>query len=149
MRHALAGVVLCGFGILSSGCMLHALSSGQVAVTDSSSEHRSDSATRSDDAAPAPRALNNAAFSERDRVTIRAYFRTPRPNLSSHERLPARVARYDVLPANIAGRVLPTDLEIQLSRLGAGLERRIVGRDIVLYERERRTIHDIVYDALP
>ena len=149
MRHALAGVVWCGLGILTSGCMLHALSSGQVAVTDSNSERRTDSANRPYEAPPAPRAVSNVAFSERDRATIRAYFKTPRPNLGNHERLPTRIGKYDPLPANIGGRVLPTDLEIQLSRLGVGLERRIVGRDIVLYERERRTIHDIVYDALP
>lgn len=138
-------ILTIAISLLVGGCMLNAATSGRFAVTD---RDEGGYGTQVPEGA-SYKALQGAKFSPRDRSIVRDFFKTPHPSLINRERLGRGVGVGAVLAPTISGRVLPTELEIRLSRLAPGYDRRIVGRDIVLYERRHRTILDIIYDALP
>ena len=121
---------------LLPGCASYALTSGKVAVHD--------------DTAEAALRLNDA-----DRSMLREYFRDPAHRgaavlgLSVHERLPAGLARRDVLPAGVRGHTLPYELDSRLTALPAGYVRIAVGRDVVLMHRDSRIVLDIARQVIP
>lgn len=115
--------------VISSGCGAYALTSGRVAIRD-------DHAT-----------LN---FSARDRAAIAAYYRahpekkTP-PGLAKREKLPSGLAKRDTLPPGLQGRPLPRDLESRLTAVPAAYVRIVLGRDVLLMQRDTRLVLDILH----
>ena len=119
------------FVTMVAGCAAHAVTSGRVVVRD-------------DRAVAAPR------FHERDRAAIEQYYRSakpkkPPPGQAKREALPPGLARRDTLPPGLQGRSLPRELESRLTALPANQVRVIVGRDIVLIQRDTRVVLDILY----
>lgn len=121
---------------LLPGCATYALTSGKVAVRDDTG-------------------VTELRFSDGDRTTLRNYFRDPAHRraavlgLAPHERLPAGLARRDVLPANVRGHTLPYELDNRLTVLPAGYVRLAVGRDVVLMHRDSRIVLDIASRVIP
>lgn len=115
--------------LLSSGCAMHAVSSGKVAVTR-----------------PAPVAAT-PSFSERERGLIREYFR--RKTDPTQAPVAVRLVPGERIAERIAMREFPSELQFQLVRLPTNYARVLVGRDAVLIERGKRTVLDIVYSVLP
>lgn len=113
----------------TGGCVMHAVSSGKVAVTPPAS------------ATAPPR------FSERERGLIRDYFR--RKADTTQAPVTVRLVPGERIAERIAMREFPSELEFQLVRLPGAYARVLVGRDAVLIERGRRTVLDIVYSVLP
>lgn len=116
--------------VIASGCGAYAITSGRVAIRD---DHQA--------------ALN---FSERDRAAIAAYYRahpekkTP-PGLAKREKLPSGLAKRDKLPPGLQGRPLPRDLESRLTAVPAAYVRIVLGRDVLLMQRDTRLVLDILY----
>lgn len=122
--------------VLLPGCATYALTSGKVAVRDDTG-------------------VTELRISDSDRTILRDYFRNPAHRgpavlgLSMHERLPARLARRDVLPGNVRGHTLPYELDNRLTALPAGYVRLAVGRDVVLLHRDSRIVLDIATRVIP
>ena len=128
-------ILMLGASVFLGGCATNAITSGAIVIED-------------EDAAVAVR------FTNRDREIIRNYYnrsykhrkKSP-PGLAKREgNLPPGLAKRDVMPKGLQGRVLPGDLERQLSRLPDGYVRVIVGTDIVLMQTRTRVIIDILRD---
>jgi len=114
-----------------AGCAAHAVTSGRVVVRD-------------DRAVAAPR------FHERDRAAIEQYYRSVKPKkmlpgLTKRESLPPGLARRDTLPPGLQGRLLPRELEARLTVLPVAQARVVIGRDVVLMQRDTRVVLDILY----
>lgn len=114
-----------------AGCAAHTVTSGRVVVRDD-------------------RAVAEPRFHERDRATIERYYRAAKakkmpPRLAKRESLPPGLARRDILPPGLQGRSLPRELEARLTVLPAAQARVIIGRDIVLMQRDTRVVLDILY----
>jgi len=129
MSTKLLSVVL--VALVFTGCAVHAVTSGRVAV-------------RND------RAVAEMRFSDRDRTRIEEYYRVAKPNktppgLEKRERLPPGLAKRDTLPPGLQGRLLPRELESRLEVLPAAYVRTVIGRDIVLMNRDTRVLLDILY----
>jgi len=129
MRNKLLPFVLAA--LVVTGCAAHAVTSGRVAVRDD-------------------RAAVELRFSDRDRALIEQYYRTAKPKkappgLAKRERLPPGLAKRDTLPPGLQGRLLPRELESRLAVLPAAYVRVIIGRDIVLMNRDTRVVLDILY----
>lgn len=117
--------------LLLMGCAVHAVTSGRVAVRDD-------------------RASVELHFSDRDRALIEEHYRgakskkTP-SGLAKRERLPPGLAKRDTLPPGLQGRSLPRVLESRLAVLPSAYVRVIIGRDVVLMQRDTRVVLDILY----
>jgi Ni/Co efflux regulator RcnB len=93
------------------------------------------------------------AFDELERRLIRDFFGDPREREAvAPKRLPPgiakKVARGGTLPPGIAKRYLPSDLDQRLRPRPAGVERIIVGNDVLLIEAATGLVYDIVRNAL-
>ncbi|KPK49137.1 MAG: hypothetical protein AMS22_14135 [Thiotrichales bacterium SG8_50] len=120
--------------LLVTGCAVHAVTSGRVAIRDN-------------------QAQAEARFSDRDRAIIKEYYRTAKPRktlpgLAKSESLPPGLAKRDTLPSGYQGILLPRELAARLSVIPATQARVIVGRDIVLIQRETRVILDILRNSI-
>jgi len=103
------------------GCAVHAFTSGRVAVRD---DH----------------ATFEVRFSDRDRKRIEEYYRA-----AKSKKAPSGLARRDTLPPGLQGRLLPRELESRLVVLPETFVRIVVGRDIVLMNRDTRVVLDILH----
>ena len=117
--------------LVVAGCATHAATSGRVVVRDD-------------------RATVELRFSDRDRALIEEHYRTAKakktpPGLAKRERLPPGLAKRDTLPPGLQGRSLPRELESRLAVLPAAYVRVIIGRDVVLMNRDTRVVLDILY----
>jgi hypothetical protein len=117
--------------LLMTGCAAHTVTSGRVVLRDD-------------------RATADVRFSDRDRAILEEYYRVSKPKkappgLAKRESLPPGLAKRDTLPAGLQGRYLPRELEARLTVLPAVQVRLIVGRDIVLMQRDTRVVLDILY----
>ncbi|HJW81434.1 MAG TPA: hypothetical protein VJ396_04245 [Acidiferrobacterales bacterium] len=117
--------------LLMTGCAAHTVTSGRVVIRDD-------------------RAVVAARFSDHDRAAIEQHYRAARPKkappgLAKREQLPPGLARRDSLPPGLQGRLLPRELEARLTVLPATQVRVIIGRDIVLMQRDTRVVLDILY----
>jgi len=129
MRGKLLPVVLAA--LVVTGCATYAATSGRVVVRD---DH----------------ATVELHFSDRDRALIEEHYRGTKPKkappgLAKREQLPPGLAKRDTLPPGLQGRALPRELESRLAVLPAGYVRVIIGRDIVLMNRDTRVVLDILY----
>ena len=109
--------------LTSTGCATYVATSGRVVVRDDS-------------------AKSQLHFSDRDRSMVTEYYRVQRPQPT-----PAApgLAKGKVLPSGLQGRILPRDLEARLRVLPPTHLRLLVGRDLVLMERNTREVQDILY----
>jgi hypothetical protein len=64
------------------------------------------------------------------------------------EGLQKRFDRGDSLPPGLAKRPLPPDLEKRLPRLPAGYARYLVGSDVVLVDKRRELVMDVVFNVV-
>jgi hypothetical protein len=117
--------------LVVAGCATHAATSGRVVVRDD-------------------RATVELRFGDRDRALIEEHYRTAKPKktppgLAKRERLPPGLAKRDSLPPGLQGRSLPRELESRLAVLPAAYVRLIIGRDMVLMNRNTRVVLDILY----
>lgn len=124
-----------------SGCALHAATSGQVAATNSPSGAN----------AGYSHATVAVQFSDRDRDSIRSYYRgagkkTP-PGLAKRDRLPPGLVKRRTLPPGLRARGLPSTLEARLTRLPAAYMRVVIGADVAIIERATRVVIDVIYDV--
>jgi len=117
-----------------AGCVAQALTSGRIVVRDDT-------------------AVASPHFNARDRALIRDYYaarsrgrKTTRSELAKRERLPPGFGRGDAMPAGLAGRVLPAELERRLTPLPDSYTRIIVGTDVLLLNRRTRLVADILRD---
>jgi hypothetical protein len=127
--------ILCSAALMG-GCATQVLTSGRVQVRD---EH----------------AVVEVGFSDRDRSLIEDYYReaqpakkTP-PGSARREELPPGLARHGKLPPGLQGRLLPRELESRLTVLPSAYARLLIGRDVVLIERDTRRVLDILYGVIP
>jgi hypothetical protein len=107
--------------LMMVGCAAHAVTSGRVVIRDD-------------------RAQSDVRFSDHDRAAIEQYYRSAKP-----KKMPPGLARRDTLPPGLQGRALPRELEARLAVLPAAQARVIIGRDIVLMQRDTRVVLDILY----
>jgi hypothetical protein len=127
--------VLVGAALIG-GCATQLLTSGRVQVRDE-------------------RASVEVGFSSRDRDLIGDYYRNARPakktppGLARRETPPPGLARHGKLPPGLQGRLLPRELESRLTVLPSAYVRLVVGRDVVLIERDTRRVLDILYGVIP
>ena len=117
--------------LMAMGCATHTATSGRVVI-------------RYD------RVAVEARFSDRDRAAIEQHYRAAKPKkappgLEKRESLPPGLAKRDTLPPGLQGRLLPRELEARLTVLPAAQVRVIIGRDIVLMQRDTRVVLDILY----
>ena len=112
--------------MLSSGCVTEVLTSGRVQVRD---EHAS----------------VEFGFSSRDRTLIEDYYRKAPPA----KKAPPGLARHSRLPPGLQGRLLPRELESHLTVLPSAYARLLIGRDVVLIERDTRRVLDVLYGVIP
>jgi len=113
------------FLVQMMGCAAHTVTSGRVVIRDD-------------------RTVVDVRFSDHDRVAIEQYYRSGKSN-----KTPPGLAKRDTLPPGLQGRLLPRELETRLTALPVAQVRVIVGRDIVLMQRETRVVLDILYGAIP
>jgi len=92
-------------------------------------------------------------FSDHDRVLIRDYYGPPRglpPGLAKKGKVPPghawRMQRHAPVPADVAWRPLPADLDRRLSRLPEGYVRVVVGADIGIMNTRTRVVVDLLED---
>lgn len=117
--------------LVMMGCATHTVTSGRVVLRDD-------------------RAVADARFSDRDRAAITQHYlaakpkKTP-PGLAKREQLPPGLMKRGTLPPGLQGRSLPRELEARLTVLPATHVRVIIGRDIVLMQRDTRVALDILY----
>lgn len=109
--------------LTGTGCATYAATSGRVVVRDDSAKSR-------------------LHFSDRDRSIVTKYYRLhrPQPILAA-----PGLVKGKVLPSGLQGRILPRDLEARLRALPQTHLRLLVGRDLVLMERNTREVQDILY----
>jgi hypothetical protein len=117
--------------LMMTGCAAHTVTSGRVVIRDD-------------------RAVVEVRFSDRDRAIMEEYYRAAKPKktppgLAKRELLPPGLAKRDTLPPGLQGRLLPRELEARLTVLPAAQVRLIIGRDIVLMQRDTRVVLDILY----
>ena len=117
--------------LIMIGCAAHTVTSGRVVIRDD-------------------RAVVDARFSDRDRAIMEEYYRAAKPKktppgLAKRESLPPGLAKRDTLPPGLQGRLLPRELDTRLTVLPTTLVRVIIGRDIVLMQRDTRVVLDILY----
>lgn len=116
----------------------------------------------------AAQSVQDIVFSEVEKRIIREYFDADLtgqrhgkgkgkdadlpPGLAKKANLPPGLAKQlrerGTLPPGIAGRNLPTDLEIRLPYPAAGTRRVIVGNDVVLIRVATRKILDVLFDVV-
>ena len=117
--------------VLSSGCVMQALTSGRVQVRDE-------------------RASAETGFSSRDRSLVEDYYRKTRSDRKTPSgQVQPGLARHSVLPSGAEGQRLPRDLESRLTVLPATFARLVVGHDVVLIERDTRRVLDILSGVVP
>ncbi|MFQ5756358.1 MAG: hypothetical protein ACE5H7_09735 [Acidiferrobacterales bacterium] len=127
----MSGLIL----VLSSGCASYVATSGRVVFTDE-------------------KATIDVTFSNRDRQVIYDYYggrkgqkkKKAPPGLAKQgDDLPPGLAKRDTLPPGLQGRVLPADLEAQLTPLPRSYVRVTIGADVVLLNRDTRVVLDVIY----
>lgn len=121
--------------VLVGGCATQVLTSGRVEVRDE-------------------QASRGVGFSSHDRSLIEGYYRqhpVPKtPSGSARSAVPPPVlTRHGTLPPGLQGRLLPRELESHLTVLPAAYARLLIGRDVVLIERDTRRVVDILYGVIP
>jgi hypothetical protein len=94
--------------------------------------------------------LADVVFSEIEKRLIREYY-GDRTHAAAQDSLPPgirkRLARGKGLPPGIAKKYLPADLEGRLPAR-AGIERRVIGSDVVLVVIATNIVLDIIFDAI-
>lgn len=92
-------------------------------------------------------------FSDQDRALIQDYYGPPRglpPGLAKKGKVPPghawRMQRHAPIPAEVAWRPLPYDLDRRLSRLPEGYARVVVGGDIGIMDTRTRVVVDLIAD---
>lgn len=74
------------------------------------------------------------------------------PGLAKRDTLPPGLARQlaknGKLPPGLDKRHLPADIESRLPKTAKGTERLIVGKDVVLVDKDTQTVLDIVRDVI-
>lgn len=92
------------------------------------------------------------AFSDRDRVVIRDYYRDyyrglP-PGLAKKGKVPPghayKMQRQHGVPPDVRWQYLPADLERRLSRLPDGYARIVVGADVAIMNTRTRIVVDLL-----
>ena len=120
--------------LMVAGCAAHTATSGRVVIRDD-------------------RVAVDVRFSDHDRAAIEHHYRSVKPKktppgLAKRESLPPGLARRDTLPPGLQGRLLPRELEARLTVLPAAQVRVVIGRDIVLMQRDTRVVLDILYGVV-
>jgi hypothetical protein len=94
--------------------------------------------------------LLDVVFTEIEKRLIREYY-AGRTNAAAADSLPPgmrkRLARGKGLPPGIAKKYLPSDLEGRLPAR-TGIERRVIGSDVVLVAVATNIVLDIIFDAI-
>ncbi|MFT6579592.1 MAG: hypothetical protein ACKVKG_05455 [Alphaproteobacteria bacterium] len=70
------------------------------------------------------------------------------PGLARRNQLPAGLAKRKALPPGLAKRRLPSNLESQLAPLPIGVERVLVGDDVVLIQKGTNLLLDVLENIL-
>jgi len=70
------------------------------------------------------------------------------PGLTRRNQLPPGLAKRDTLPPGLAKRSLPSNLESQLPPLPVGVERAVVGDDVVLIQKGTNLLLDVLENIL-
>jgi hypothetical protein len=94
--------------------------------------------------------LMDVVFSEIEKRLIREYYAGQGHGVAPDSLPPGirkRLARGKGLPPGIAKRYLPSDLEGRLPPR-AGIERRVIGSDVVLVVIATNIVLDIIFDAI-
>lgn len=113
-------------GLALGGCAVYTATSGQVVLKDDSK-------------------AVDVRFSDDDRAAVQNYYMK---SVSRNNVLPrVNLVVGNALPSGIRGEPLPRDLEQRLSPLSSSYVRLRVGRDIVLIEKQTRTVRDILRAA--
>ncbi len=105
-------------------------------------------------------------FTEIEKRLIREYFGKPAgdggdgkgkskempPGLAKRDELPPglemQIQKNGTLPPGLAKRDLPSDLTLKLPALKKGLERKIVGGDVVLLQTATGVVLDVIRDVV-
>lgn len=94
------------------------------------------------------------AFSDRDRVIIRdyyrGYYRSLPPGLAKKGKIPPghafKLRRHEGIPPGVAWEYLPPDVERRLSRLPDGYVRIVIGADVAILHTRTRVVLDVIDD---
>jgi len=119
--------------LMLCGCASYAATSGRVVIKDDNN-------------------IIDVCFSEHDRTLIQDYYGKSSehhnglpPGLAKRNgSLPTGLAKRDKLPPGLQSESLPHDLDRRLSPLPSSYVRVIVGRDIVLMDRNTRVVLDVI-----
>lgn len=135
-----------------TGLLLRTFAAGIAALLVAALSSSPVSAKKDRDGEAGAAAAGRVAFSVEDRRAIADYYADPRHREGGERPLPPgiakKVARGGSLPPGIAKRYLPRDLDTRLPPQPAGVERIVVGSDVLLVEAATGLIYDIVKDAL-
>lgn len=85
-------------------------------------------------------------FAEREIALMRDYY--AKKHKASPPRAARRLDRGDSLPAGFEKRALPPELERRLAKLPAGYTRYLCGPDVVLVDRKRGLVVDVVFNVV-
>lgn len=91
------------------------------------------------------------AFTDRDRVIIRDYYRDYSrlpPGLAKKGKIPPghafKMRRNDGIPRDVMWENLPPDVERRLSRLPEGYARIVIGADVAIMNTRTRVVVDLL-----
>lgn len=88
------------------------------------------------------------AFTDRDRVVIRDYYRGLPPGLAKKGKVPPghayKMRRQHGVPPDVRWQYLPADLDRRLSRLPEGYARIVVGADVAIMNTRTRIVVDLL-----
>jgi len=140
MRLSVLVLILFGATVLLNSCQTHATRSTSGGIT-----------------VRTPSSTASVVFSDRDRQIINEYYTNTRakkvpPGIAKRDNLPPGLAKQVVrngsLPPGLQGRVLPLDLETQLSQLPDGHAREIIGADIAILNTTTQVVTDVIKDIV-
>ena len=94
------------------------------------------------------------AFTDRDRVVIRDYYRdyyrSLPPGLAKKGKIPPghayKMQRNQGVPPDVAWQYLPSDVERRLSHLPDGYARIVIGADVAIMNTRTRVVVDLLED---
>ena len=95
--------------------------------------------------------LLDVVFTEIEKRLIREYYAGQGHSVAPDNLPPGirkRLARGKGLPPGIAKKYLPSDLEGRLPPHRGGVERRVIGSDVVLVAIATNIVLDIIFDAI-
>lgn len=142
--------------LLLQACAAYVASSGRVAVKNDSPPPTAAQKPATPPSVLAPtrpatrdvRVALVAGFSTRDRLIIEEFFEKKRATPTRRDVLPSGFSAQDRLPVAIQGQPLPRPLESKLTVLPDAYIRLLVGRDVLLLERDSRVVLDLLRDVM-